>query len=175
VRDAIVRGLVESTSFDAKKELPRPNRNSDLAADVAAMANDGGVLLYGVGEDENGRPTVDNPIPLVGVRERVDQIVQSGISSPSPVDIVELPLEEDPSTGYLVVVVPASPAAPHMVLVGGEHRYYGRTATGNVRLGEGDVAPRNVRARDNGFMHAIARPAIPQECHRAGRRGPGCP
>ncbi len=61
-----------------------PTRGKDLAIDVAAMATDGGSLLYGLGEDENGRPTVPQPFELAGARERVDQIVQTFISEPPP-------------------------------------------------------------------------------------------
>jgi len=67
--------LIEKASFDAKAALPTQNRSKDLAKDVAAMANNGGILLYGVGEDEHGRPTVTQPFKLAGTRERIDQIV----------------------------------------------------------------------------------------------------
>ncbi len=36
--------LIETSIFDAKRELPSNSR--ELAKDVAAMANDGGVILY---------------------------------------------------------------------------------------------------------------------------------
>ena len=64
--------LSETAIFDAKMDLPAKRRSKDLAIDVAAMANDGGTLLYGVGEDEHGRPTVPNPFELAGAAERVD-------------------------------------------------------------------------------------------------------
>jgi hypothetical protein len=52
------RDLTETVTFDAKAALPAQGRSKDLAVDVAAMATDGGTLLYGIGEDEHGRPTV---------------------------------------------------------------------------------------------------------------------
>ena len=45
--------LEETTSFDAKAELPSSKKNADLAVDIAAMSTDGGVLLYGVAEDDS--------------------------------------------------------------------------------------------------------------------------
>ncbi len=33
----------------------------DVAIDVCAMTVDGGVVVWGVGEDEHGRPTVPAP------------------------------------------------------------------------------------------------------------------
>ena len=37
--------LVESPTFDAKREIPASGKSKDLAKDVAAMATDGGTLL----------------------------------------------------------------------------------------------------------------------------------
>ena len=81
------------------------------------------------------------PFELAGVRKRIDQIVRSTISEPPAIEVYTIPTDDDPSLGYLVVHVPASSRAPHMVTVGKEHRYYGRGATGNVLLTEGEVAP----------------------------------
>jgi hypothetical protein len=65
--DAGMLALALVPSFDAKAELPSPTKNPTLATDVAAMSADGGVLLYGVGDDEHGRPTVPKPIALAAV------------------------------------------------------------------------------------------------------------
>jgi hypothetical protein len=132
--------LIENATFDAKVALPDKGKSKDLAKDVAAMANNGGILLYGVGEDENHRPTVLKPFKLAGARERVAQIVWASISEPPIIEVLPIPTENDPSIGYLVVVVPPSQRAPHMVTAGGENRYYGRGATGNVLLPEVEVA-----------------------------------
>jgi hypothetical protein len=135
----VTSGSLEETAiFDAKKELP--SKNSELAKDIAAMANDGGVLLYGVDEDATGRPTVLAPIPLPGQRERITSIVQTSIAEAPKISISAIPTSSDPSKGYLVVVVPPSDRAPHMVVVKGDNRYYGRTATGNYPLNEAEVA-----------------------------------
>ncbi len=115
--------VVETATFDAKRELPGKGKSKDLAIDVAAMANDGGTLLYGVGEDENLKPTIPKPFRLAGSRERVDQIVRTSISEPPDVQVREIPTNDDPSNGYLVVAIPPSPRAPHMVTVGKEYRY----------------------------------------------------
>lgn len=132
--------LSETSSFDAKSALPKKGKSRDLAVDVAAMANDGGTLLYGIDEDDHGNPAVRTPIQLNGTRERVDQIVQTCISEPPDVEIHAIPAEEAEGKGYLVVAVPSSPRAPHMVTVGKDNRYYGRSATGNMPLTEGEVA-----------------------------------
>lgn len=178
--------LVETANFDAKAALPGKGKSKDLAVDVTAMSADGGTLLYGVGEDENDRPTVPQPFELAGARERVDQIVRTSISEPPAIEVHEIPTDDDPSIGYLVVFVPASPRAPHMVTVGKELRYYGRGATGNAPLSEGEVARLYERRQrwevdreaileqaiesaripsheDFAYLHLVARPVVPDE------------
>jgi hypothetical protein len=178
--------LPETPGFDAKAELPHTRKNVDLAKDVAAMATDGGVLLYGVAEDEHGNPTKAQPIELVGAPERVSQIVSTSIAEVPFIDLRPVPCADDPSRGYLVVIVPQSARAPHMVTVNGDHRYYGRDAKGNRILTEGDVArlyerrqrwevDREQVLRDvvdhapvapqtgRGYVHAYTRPAAPNQ------------
>lgn len=178
--------LVETASFDAKGALPAKGKAKDLAVDVAAMTADGGTLLYGVGEDENDMLTVPRPFELAGARERVDQIVRTSISEPPAIEVHTIPRDDDPSLGYLVVQVSASPRAPHMVTVGKEHRYYGRGATGNAPLSEGEVARLYERRQrwevdrfamleqaiesapipsreDFAYLHLVARPVVPDE------------
>jgi hypothetical protein len=136
--------LPETLVFDGKEALPHskdPRKSLDIATDVAAFANsNGGVLLYGVGEDKHKRLTRSTPIPLAGAAERVDQIVRTGVAETPVIEIRPLPLTPGAPDGYLAIIVPPSPRAPHMVVVDGEHRYYGRSATGNYRMGEAEVA-----------------------------------
>jgi hypothetical protein len=178
--------LAETATFDAKKALPPQGRSKDLATDVAAMATDGGTLLYGIGEDEHGRPTVPSPIELAGAAERVDRIVRACISEPPAIEIRTIPTATDAAVGYLVIAIPPSPRAPHMVTVDGDNRYYGRSATGNVRLTEGEVARLYERRRSweidreellneaiarapiepresFAYLHLVARPVVPDE------------
>lgn len=139
-RAALTKELEETSTFDAKADLPLPKKNASLAVDVAAMATDGGVLLYGVAEDENGQPTIPRPIELAGAAERVDRIVSSSLAEVPTIIPKPLPLQDDPQRGYLLIVVPRSPRAPHQVIVGGDLRFYGRSAKGNRILGEGEIA-----------------------------------
>jgi hypothetical protein len=187
--EAAVRAgdLEETSTFDAKRELPTTRKkNQDLAIDVAAMSTDGGVLLYGVGEDDDRRPTVLAPLELAGAADRVSQIVSTSISEVPYIEPREYRCPEDPPRGYLLVVVPMSARAPHQVIVGNEFRFYGRNAKGNRVLTEGDVA-RLYRRRDEwsqnreallieaveaagvppmegfAYVHAFARPVVPDQ------------
>jgi hypothetical protein len=137
---AMAGTLEETSSFDAKADLPTSKKNIDIAIDIAAMSTDGGSILYGVGEDEQERLTVLNPIELTGVTERIDQVVSASIAEVPYIEIRSHPLGDDSSKGYVSVLVPQSARAPHQVIVGDDKRFYGRNAKGNRRLGEGDIA-----------------------------------
>ncbi len=129
--------LEETTAFDAKS---LPTKNVEIAKDIAAMCNDGGMIIYGISEDENKRLTQLTPFPIKGLEERISTIVQNAISEPPKIFIKTIQCVDDPSLGYIVVEIPPSERAPHMVVVKGEHRFYGRSAKGNIPLSEGDVA-----------------------------------
>lgn len=130
--------LEETATFDGKQGVPK---NPDLAVDVAAMTVNGGVLLFGVVENSDGtRLTEPAPIELAGQRERVQQMVVTGISEPPTVEVRALPLE-DSSQGFLAVLVPASPRAPHQIVLRGKYdgRFYTRDATGNRILSQTEI------------------------------------
>lgn len=176
--------LFESAIFDAKQEIV----TKAVAEDVAAMTTEGGVLLYGVGEDpKTHRLTTLHPFELDGECDRISRIVATSISEVPVIDPRPYPKDDD-TKGYVAVVVPPSPRAPHQVIVGGDQRYYGRTGANNRRLGEADVASLYRRRQDweqdrgelldlciadspylpdaqLAFMHAFARPVAGADRH----------
>jgi hypothetical protein len=175
--------LEETPSFDAKEALPARGKNASLAVDVAAISTDGGALLYGIAEDEHERPTVPKPIPLAGAVERIDQIVSTSLAEVPQTIPHPHPCPDDPALGYLLLIVPPSPRAPHQVTVGGNLRFYGRGLKGNRILTEGDVARLYERRRrwavdaeqlleeavaasempehqGMGYVHAFVRPVV---------------
>jgi hypothetical protein len=129
--------LQESATFDGKRNVSR--QSAEVAKDIAAMATDGGVIIYGIGEDANNRLTIDCAFELAGEAERISNIVNTTLSDPPTIRISRLEKQSNPGHGYLVVEVPQSPRAPHMVQIKGEYRYYGRDATGNRMLAAADV------------------------------------
>jgi hypothetical protein len=150
IEDAARRDDLEETpSFDAKRELPAsPKKNIDVAIDVAAMSTEGGVLLYGIAEDDNKRPTILAPFPLAGAADRIGEIVAKSIAEVPYIDVREYRTEDDEAIGYLAVIVPQSARAPHQVTVGDDRRFYGRGAKGNRRLSEGEIALLYQRRQD---------------------------
>jgi len=127
----------ESASLDFKAQLPPSGKNVSIATDVAAMATDGGTIIYGVSEDKATGSFVATPIPLAGTVERITNVVQSAVGG--WVDFDAFVIDEGDATGFLVVAIPPSPLAPHMVEVADEHRFYGRGPGGNVILGHGEI------------------------------------
>jgi hypothetical protein len=128
----------ESSTLDFKKLVSE--KNAELAKDIAAMANEGGVLIYGVGEDDTAvrRPTELHPFGLKGVREKISNIANTGITPPLYFEVRSL--STDGESGYLIVIVPPSPLAPHKVTAQQDDRFYGRNAGGNRRLEESEIA-----------------------------------
>ena len=133
------RTLEETVTFEGKRETS--NKSVDIATDLSAFANtSGGVVIYGLAEDSNRKLTILNPIRLKGERERIDQIVRTCVDEVPFLKISAIETKDDPSIGYLVVVIPPSERAPHMVIVKGEKRFYGRGDTGNFILSQAEVA-----------------------------------
>lgn len=175
---AIEQGvLVEGSNFDAKAELEAGMRgNARLAVDMAAMAVGGGVIAVGVAEEGEGalKRLVPRPVMLGGLRERISQVGLSRIDPPLHtttrelrVEAVESPTDDDVAavgTGFLLIAVPPSPDAPHMV----DGRYRGRADTTNYVLGDADV--RRIQAQ-----RRLARPDIRQELQLAIARDPSSP
>ena len=69
----------------------------------------------GLGGDDPTRPDWREPFDLTGAAERIDQVAQTGIAEPPVIEIHYIASDEQPGTGYLSVVIPAAPRAPHMV------------------------------------------------------------
>jgi hypothetical protein len=124
LRAALVSGVLsEGHFFDAKQELaPMAKGSRRLAEDVASFAVDGGLIVAGVAEDKATGNFELRPVPLAGLAERVDQIARSVVDPPLQVWCVDVPAEVGGGLGYLLITVPASALAPHMV----DGKYRGR-------------------------------------------------
>ncbi len=158
--------LGEDHHIDLKRELGNgPKANKELARDLASFAIDGGALYIGVAEGEAGdRPSL-HPIELHGLPERIDQVARSTISPPLAVHPRVVPSEHAVGRGYLVVRVPPSPDAPHMV----DGRYWGRGAVTKEQLSDAQVREifeRRSRARSAAaelLDQVVARDPTPPE------------
>ncbi len=133
---AATEGLLAETHYlDLKREVP-PGRshNRELARDLCQFTIDGGTLVIGVEEHAEGPPTLE-PVELTGLAERVEQVARSIPDPPVLVTFTTITSERDPAHGYLVVHVPVSGLAPHMV----DGVYYGRSDKTKLRLSDAEV------------------------------------
>ena len=142
--DAAAQGLLEETHhLDIKRELGAgKSANKELAKDLASFAVDGGLLMYGI--DEDASPPALSPLRHAGLAERIEQVALAGVTEPLYVRTRVVVSDADPEMGYVLVTVPPSPAAPHMV----DGRYYGRSDKTKMVLDDARVtALHTARAR----------------------------
>lgn len=137
IEQACASGSIEeSHHVDVKRELgPKAKGNIELAKDLAQFAIDGGYLVVGI--DELGDGTFHpHPIDIAsGIRERIDQVARSRCQPPLTVHVRAIPSRLDNTRGYVVVEVPQSPLAPHMV----DGSYFGRSDSTRRTLTDTEV------------------------------------
>jgi hypothetical protein len=111
ITQLVTNAAEESDVLDFKREL---GKSEELAKDVAAMTVNGGVIILGVEEDQETRTATEViPIALKGSEEKIRQVAGSRISPPPEFRVTQIPSEDDPTVGALVIEIPASPSAPH--------------------------------------------------------------
>ena len=154
IQSAIDDGnLSESRYLDVKAEVGSTDGSrKETAKDLSSFAIDGGMLLIGVAENKADRTFQLSPIALDGAMERLEQVADARIDPPLFVRVSEIPTSSDPKMGYLVVEVPPSPVAPHMV----DGVYFARAERTTRKLTDPEVA-RLISLRRNqlGEIHAI--------------------
>ncbi|WP_232840026.1 AlbA family DNA-binding domain-containing protein [Nocardia aurea] len=120
--------LVEDHYRDLKRTVdPGRSANKKIACDIAAFALDGGTIIIGVDEGDLAKGTSPSlsPVELKGLPERIESIATTAVHEPVRIATTVIVADGQPGHGYLLVHIPQSPRAPHMV----DGRYYGR---GNV-------------------------------------------
>jgi hypothetical protein len=185
VVEAAAGGLLDESHWvDLKRELAtgKASVNTDLAKDLASFAVDGGLLIIGI-EDHDSHAGAVCGTPLAGLADRIDQIARDKVRPSLTVRSHQIENPDAPGVGCLLVHVPPSPLAPHMV----DYTYYGRGDRANIRLADEQVraiiADRHrargdvldalgamvvndpIPAREFGHLYLLAQPeAAPSEC-----------
>lgn len=148
LRSFVDNGLArESRRIEFKRELPG---NRAFARQLAAFAIEGGSIVIGVAEEADNQFSVA-PIPVAGLRERVEQIAQSVVEPPLWVESRIL-ADDDGKHGVLWVDVPQSPDALHQV----DGTYYERGDT-QVRPMSDAAVERLMRSRSSSLDDISAR------------------
>lgn len=128
---ALIGHAEETASLEFKREMTSNSR--EIAKDIAAMTIDGGVLLYGI-EEDNTRASRIVPTPIQNL-ERIQLLAQSNIRPSPAIEVVAIKENPSDSSGVIAVVVPASPLAPHEV----HHRFPRRDGTTTTYLTEPEI------------------------------------
>ena len=137
--NAIEQGLYESSALEARQSPALSARV--IAQDIAAMANAGGVIVYGMIEDVlSFQVTRLSPFPICDHQETILTIAHHALDPAVEIDVYTIPSDQDSEVGYLVIVVPASPLAPHYVIAEEEYRFYGRSGTQTMPLSQTQIA-----------------------------------
>ncbi len=142
---AISGGLLEETHYLDLKEKTDPGKagNKELARDLASFAVDGGTLVIGISEDKTNRTLSLAPQPLEGLPEKVEQVARSLADPPLNVLTGVIEASAKDGTGYLIVHIPASAAAPHMV----DGRYYGRGDKTKHHMSDAEVVRHHLQRK----------------------------
>ncbi|MGA5114920.1 RNA-binding domain-containing protein, partial [Streptomyces pseudogriseolus] len=119
-----IKGLVgnpeaaEAEDLDYKRAHygPDDKGREELAKDVAALANHrGGVLVLGMAEAK-GVPSRVFDVDLDDHHlRRIRQVVANNTAPPVPYEPIRVSNPDSEGTGFLLLAVPRSPAAPHAV------------------------------------------------------------
>ena len=142
---AVTAGLLEETHYlELKRELESgKTKNREHARDLASFAIDGGTILVGIQEDKSAGVLTLAPQPLQGLRERIESIARTIPDPPLSIITRVVPSVADAAAGYLVVHVPPSASAPHMV----DNRYLGRGDSAKYYLSDAEVLRLHERRR----------------------------
>lgn len=137
-------GVSEGRAIEYKQALPgnSDDEKKEFLADVASFANaGGGDLIFGVEEareknQPTGIPKAVNGLPSINSDKevlRLQQIVREGIDP--RISGVGIRAVEGPLSGPAIVMrIPRSLAAPHMVKFKNSSRFYSRTSAGKYQL-----------------------------------------
>lgn len=145
---AAAAGVLDETQWvELKQAVPPASRsaNLELAKDLASLSVDGGVLVIGV-SDADGKAGQVVGTDLTGLQSRIPQVATGRVSPPLSLTLDVIDKPGAAGVGLLIVTVPASESAPHMV----DNVYWGRGAHGKRMLSDYEVrsllADRRVRA-----------------------------
>ncbi len=138
IETAAAAGILnEGRWVELKKEIPAKSAgsNKELAKDLASLSVEGGTLIIGIEESKAGVAGEVVGADLSSLQTRINQVSQSTIRPPLNVSTSTFPNPDGGALGVMVVTVPASASAPHMV----DGNYWGRTEHGKTPLSDDQV------------------------------------
>ena len=150
IESLVTARVSERKTLEYKLQLPsnQTDDKREFLYDVSSFANtSGGDIVFGIADerDSAGKPT-GIPSPPQGLTQenlsgdilRMENMVRDGID-PRIAGIEWLPISGFPSGPVLIMRIPRSWIAPHMVTFGGASRFYARNSVGKYPLNVGEI------------------------------------
>ncbi len=146
----------ETISLDYKREISKDSK--EICKDITSFANsEGGVIIYGVGEDKTGLPTYSEGVVSNKNSERIQQIISSSISPvlDIKIDVIDVFDKNNKSVSrkeFVVVKIPKSSYYIHQVTTTKKFYFRANTTTNSFdafEMSEHDISLRyNERFRN---------------------------
>lgn len=137
--DLIQNKINEAIRLDYKRDI---SSNLDLTIDVSAFANTrGGLLIYGIETDNDDIPSQKCPLNSTPkLKERIENILVTSISPRiNGLLIRQIPYSQDSAKCFIVIKIPFSPNAPHIVTKNKKYRYYKRFNFQSIPMEEYEI------------------------------------
>jgi len=136
--------IPESYILEYKKE-PWPekkgkNTATEIAKDISSFANtQGGRIIIGVEENKKTKePVAKHPFEIANWEERIEDVRHDTIKPfIEELRIWRVKSDEQGGKAYLIIEIPESPNAPHMVTT--SNKYYRRDNSGAKPMSEAEV------------------------------------
>jgi hypothetical protein len=142
--NALIQGGVrEDADLDYKRARygSSDSEKRELAADLAAMANDrGGVIVIGLRDDGDVAVELTPVEQVEGEEGRLRQIVAGNTAPRVQFDVHLIESDQETGRAYYLLVVPPSPLRPHAVRKDNDLRYPRRDGSTKRWLSEAEVA-----------------------------------
>jgi hypothetical protein len=127
--DQIIQNQMEESTyleFKSSNSLDNTDRNKkEISKDISAFANsDGGLIIYGIKENDHKADSVDFINGRVITKEWIENVIDSNIKRIIPgLKIFPIRFSNDLEKTIYIIKIPSSISSPHMA---NDNRYYRR-------------------------------------------------
>lgn len=140
VQELIDNHQEENIILEFKRELTANSK--EIAKDISSMANsEGGIIIYGINEDQTGKANSIEWIDIPNFKERLENIIATTITPQVSFKIFSIQNEGDNTKFVHLILVPKSNNL-HMVVKENDNRYYKRLGRTIQRMEDSEIKER---------------------------------